>query len=179
VALCSPDGPLSLIIHTSTLLVYFTWLNGATRVAYVCPIVWGHISYMCTLVICAFDMVLYDLFLPYFFVVCFYCNDRWLKLWIVSSDDVSEPYNMYKHKSCISHYAHSHHTTSVSVIGEQKFAGGNHFGCAGGRVFPIVWPFSKFCKYVNIRMTQCRFQNLFLFFNVHNCDIPARRTTSG
>jgi hypothetical protein len=38
VALCGPDGPLSLVIYTSTILVYFNWLNRAIRVDCVCPI---------------------------------------------------------------------------------------------------------------------------------------------
>jgi hypothetical protein len=32
VGLCDPDSLLSLVIYTSTILVYFTWLNKAIRV---------------------------------------------------------------------------------------------------------------------------------------------------
>jgi hypothetical protein len=39
VALCDPDSLLSLVIYTSTILVYLTWLDEAIRVACVCPIV--------------------------------------------------------------------------------------------------------------------------------------------
>jgi hypothetical protein len=45
VALCGPDGPLSLVIYTSTILVYFNWLNRAIRVDCVCPILWGPDAY--------------------------------------------------------------------------------------------------------------------------------------
>jgi hypothetical protein len=41
VALCDPDSLLSLVIYTSIILVYFTWLNKAIRVACVCPIILG------------------------------------------------------------------------------------------------------------------------------------------
>jgi hypothetical protein len=39
VTLCDPDSLLSLVIYTSTIFVYFTWLNKAIRVAYVFLIV--------------------------------------------------------------------------------------------------------------------------------------------
>jgi hypothetical protein len=39
VAVYDPDSLLSLVIYTSTILVYFTWLNEAIRVACVCLIV--------------------------------------------------------------------------------------------------------------------------------------------
>jgi hypothetical protein len=39
VALCDPDSLLSLVIYTSTILVYLTWLNKVIRIPSVCPIV--------------------------------------------------------------------------------------------------------------------------------------------
>jgi hypothetical protein len=41
VALCDPDSLLSLVIYTSTILVYLTWLKKVIRVPFpcVCPIV--------------------------------------------------------------------------------------------------------------------------------------------
>jgi galactose mutarotase-like enzyme len=46
VALCDLNSLLSLVIYTSTILVYFTWLNKASRVAGVCLIVWGRQSFL-------------------------------------------------------------------------------------------------------------------------------------
>jgi hypothetical protein len=39
VALCDHDSLSSLVIYTSTILVYLTWLDKVIRVPYVCPIV--------------------------------------------------------------------------------------------------------------------------------------------
>jgi hypothetical protein len=40
-ALCDPDSLLRLVIYTSTILVYLTWLKKITRICFpcVCPIV--------------------------------------------------------------------------------------------------------------------------------------------
>jgi hypothetical protein len=39
VALCNPDSLLSLVIYTSTIIVYLTWFDKVIRVTCVCPIV--------------------------------------------------------------------------------------------------------------------------------------------
>jgi hypothetical protein len=38
VTLCDPDSLLSIVIYTSTVLVYFTWLDKVIRVPCVCPV---------------------------------------------------------------------------------------------------------------------------------------------
>jgi hypothetical protein len=37
--ICDPDSQLSLVIDTSIILVYFTWLNKTSGVACVCSII--------------------------------------------------------------------------------------------------------------------------------------------
>jgi hypothetical protein len=41
VALYDIDSLLSILVYTSTILVYFTWLNKVIRVPWVCLIVGG------------------------------------------------------------------------------------------------------------------------------------------
>jgi hypothetical protein len=56
----TPDSLLSLVIYTSTILVYFTWLNKIYQGS-----------------LCVSNCIRPIMFL----VVCFCCNGRWLKLW--------------------------------------------------------------------------------------------------